>query len=382
MSTVAKRAVEHAGVRVVEVRRTEDLAAHREAWRRLAATAGYGEWFAGPEWMEPLFRVYFSHETVAVQFVYRNDELVGVVPFVTRTSGTSGCARSHDTPTNSHVRRIGLLASIQPAELLAILLPDMLRTRSVSCLGMRQLVVGGEAEQALRQATQQTGLVAFSTEETSSAIVSFENGWEAYVASRTPQQLSNLKKRRKLDKAGRWHIATYSTPQALPVGWDALLAIETGSWKHANGTSIANEPGANDFYLSVAQQAAKSGMLELSVLWIDDQPVAHAFCVRHRDTLYLLKNSYKDTFRQLAPGWLLVWEVMQRSAVNGCTRFDLLGDLMPWKLDVATQIVAHRSHLVFAPSQIRCQLCRLTENVIKPAARRLGVRRRRRTPVE
>lgn len=379
----------HETLQVVTCQNKEAVEAHLGAWRLLSASASsgcaQGEWFAGPNWLLPLLEVYFAERAWQLHFVYAGAQLAAVVPFVDGASGDGPCNAGATLPVNSHVRRIGVLSLLPYEQILAAVMPHTMRHTSQlkngqgrrRCLAIRQIGDDDPLRAAVFEASSQLGWKINTFEETRSAVVDIAEGWDSYVASRTGEQLHPLRRRKKMDKAGGWVFHQANRVYGFEESWRRLLEIERSSWKHGEGTSIANEPGANAFYSSVARACAAEGQLRLHLLEHDGKAVAHTFGVVTGTTYYLLKHSYDNAHRSLSPGFQLMWHVMQESVAEGCTRIDFLGDAMSWKVALATSLPRYQSHMLFPASNLRCQACRFTQQVIKPAARQLGLGRMR-----
>lgn len=377
--------MDHEALQVVTCWNREAVEAHLDAWKLLSARASsggvQGEWFAGPNWLLPLLETYFPARSWQLHFVYAGAQLAAVVPFLAGESSDGPCNAGATLPVNSHVRRIGVLSLLPYERLLSAVLPHIMRHAIQlsngrprrRCLAFRQIGVDDPLRAALFGAAAQLGWKINTFEETRSAVVDMSEGWDAYVASRTGEQLHPLRRRKKMDKAGGWVFHRADRMFGFDESWRRLLEVERASWKHGEGTSIANEPGANAFYSSVARACAAEGQLRVHLLEHDGKPVAHTFGVVAGATYYLLKHSYDNAHRSLSPGFQLMWHVMQESVTEGCTRIDFLGDAMSWKVALATSLPRYQSHMLFPASNLRCQACRITQQVIKPAARRMGL---------
>ena len=351
-------------------RRSLDTAAVDD-WTNACRTASNGEWFAGPQWILPLIDTYFPAHRLALQFVYCGPALVGVVPLIAESNGRRDVL---GFPVNSHVRRIGAISELPLDKLFDILLPDLKRRGRAYEVAFRQLPVGSNLHDAVISSCRRSALGFFSREESRSAVADISRGWEHYVGGLAGRHLHNLRKLRKMEKSKAWSTRMFSSSDSFEDGWTALLEIERHSWKHASGTSIANEPGAAAFYSSVASSCARDGMLRLHVSYHEERPVAHTLGVVHGGTYYLLKHSYDESFKQWSPGLLLVWQVMQQCAAGGLHSFDFLGDVMSWKADFATASPAYVSITAFSSLNMRGQWNRLAETHLKPTARRLGAK--------
>lgn len=350
-----------------------------DAWSHLAESAEFGEWFAGPQWIVPLLATYFSDRRHSIYFVYERSRLVGVVPFVGSARNVGACSAKLALPVNAHVRRIGMLCAYSPALVLAAVLQHVRATRGLgrSCVGLLQVPVGDWFDRSIRECAIVTGLSRHSISETRSAIIELPNGWDAYVATRTGEQLHTLRKQRKLKGKGldTWELSTVGEKVTLPEAWGSILHVEERSWKHETGTSLVNDPGASSFYGMVAESHAMNGRLRIDLLRRNDVAVAHCLGVVYGQTYYLLKHSFDEAHRGISPGFQLLWYALGKRADEGCTRLDLLGDEMSWKRALATSLPEYVSHRLFEPTALMCQLCRFTDDVLKPAARKMGVKR-------
>ncbi len=347
------------------------LAAHQSPWATLAAAAPHGEWWAGPDWILSWLGAFGAPYTPAVYFVYSRGTLCGAVPLL-RSTRTSWGAPRWTFPRNAHVRRIGWLSSIDPAEMLTAVLRHCRREARWSALAMPQIPDDPSWTQPLVAASTAAGLQMHRVGETPSAIASVPHGWEAYVETRDGKFLRALRRHdRRLDAGDGWRIHQYDDTEALVTGWQNLLTIERNSWKHANGTSIANEPGTAPLYEAVARAFAVRSALRLWILFQGDVPVAHALGVVDRQCFFLLKNSFDESYRSQSPGSVLVWRAMRAAVEQGARRIDFLGDATDWKRPLATETPTYSSYTLFPALHAREQWHALLERAVKPPVRRL-----------
>lgn len=348
--------------------RQEELAPHLPAWQALAQDAAFGEWWAGPNWILPWMDAFGADISLAVHFVYDGPRLRGVVPFIAASRNGTDVARL-TLPVNSHVRRVGWLAD-EPVSVLSAVLKDLRHRYPTAAIALPQIPRLGPWADAVRRATTMAGLQAWTTPQTSSAVASFTDGWPAYVRGRDSKLLRNLRRHwKRLDPADGWRVALCRDLTDLPAQWDAVLSIESRSWKHANGSSIETEPGAANLYGHVAQRFAQQRALRLWVLYQHDVPVAHALAVVDRGVFYLLKNSYDEQFRSWSPGMALVWHAMENAASEGIQRTDFLGDAADWKRPLSTDLPEYESWLLFPAWHLRAQGLRFIDQVLKPPVR-------------
>jgi CelD/BcsL family acetyltransferase involved in cellulose biosynthesis len=243
-----------------------------------------------------------------------------------------------------------------------------------SCVSLQNLVSSGDFDNVVKEAAAAVGLQSFDVSQSRSAVASWPGGWDDYLRTRDGKFLRNLRsRRRKLDQAG-FSVHLLRTPEEFAEAWPTVLDIETSCWKHARQSSMANEKGTAAFYEEVGQRLARTNALRLYLLKHEDTAVAHAFGAAQNQAFFLLKNSYDDAYKSWSPGVSLVWQSMQDAAEAGCAVYDFLGDATDWKRDFCTSEPAYLSRRLFATAALRCQLCRLREETLKPLARRLRLK--------
>jgi CelD/BcsL family acetyltransferase involved in cellulose biosynthesis len=351
-----------------------ELTALEPAWSQLEAQAVTGEWFAGPRYLLPLLQTYFAEHTLAICCVYDGEELVGLLPLVHEIHRDAiGCRPTVGFPMHAHVRRIGLLASKYPLDVMIAVIRH-LRNAGHSCLTLQNIEHSSEFDRITREAGTALGWQWFDMAGSQSAVARWPDGWQAYLRSRDSKLLRNLRSRqRKLDQAG-FAVEVVRTPDEFDEAWPVVLDVETRCWKHPRQTSIANEPGTADLYENVGRQLALDGALRLYVLRQNGVAVAHAFGAVRNRSFFLLKNSFDEAFKSWSPGVLLVWQSIQDAADESCVAYDFLGDAAEWKREFCTVEPAYLSRRLFTASALRCQTCRLREETLKPIARRLGLK--------
>jgi CelD/BcsL family acetyltransferase involved in cellulose biosynthesis len=353
----------------------DDVDQHIEAWEALAATATAGDWMASPQWIIPWMDSYAAPQSWHLVFAYAGDDLVAAFPLV-HDRGSSGAAGAIHFPVNTQVRRVGMLSTQPCHQTLAAALPSLLQASANRRVTFERVPLDGEFDQALSSAISQHQLATYAIDEQASAVAGFPNGWNAYLDTRDGKVLRNLRsRRRKIDADDRWRFRTVTAAADLDEYWKGVMEIEAKSWKHVNASSLDREPVASGFYRTVLGEAARTGQLRAYSLEYDEQPVAYAAGVLARGQYYLLKNSYDEAFRAWSPGLALVWFSMEDVATIGALRYDFLGDALPWKRDLATDLPEYVTRTVFSRGNWAGQLHRFIEHGLKPALRGAGITR-------
>lgn len=214
-----------------------------------------------------------------------------------------------------------------------------------------------EADSALAVALQAeakrlSARVLYSAGERSPWLTT-EQSWSQFLASKGRDFRYGLQRKRKqLAAAGKIDIEWYTGGewQAL---WQAMQAIESHSWKRADGSAITSRPEEMAYYTALLPWLAGSGRLCGTVLSINANPAAYSLCYRAGSEGQLklgqLKTSFDDRYRAFSPGGPLLEAVIRHAFESGYSEFDFHGPAMPHKLRWSKRVRAFRNYYLYGP---------------------------------
>jgi CelD/BcsL family acetyltransferase involved in cellulose biosynthesis len=140
--------------------------------------------------------------------------------------------------------------------------------------------------------------------------------------------------RRRFERQGRrlaelgTVVATNATlREPVTAGFKAFMDIETQSWKRAEGETIASDPALVAFYDDVVRTFSAAGMAEVTVLYLNEEPIAAALNLATRTRLVTLKSSFDQRLAKLSPGSQLFLHVTARAFNGGFQELDFYGKM-------------------------------------------------------
>lgn len=164
---------------------------------------------------------------------------------------------------------------------------------------------------------------------------------------------ANLRRfQRRAESRGPLRYERLDTPAATAGALDHFLAVEADGWKGRAGTAIAvtGSAGVRGFYADLAAQAAPAGGCRIHLLHLGDEVIAAHFAMVTGRTVHLLKIGYREAHADLAPGMLLLRDVLDDVAGDpGLDRVSLVTD-PPWAHLWAPQRAPVRQYRLFHPS--------------------------------
>jgi CelD/BcsL family acetyltransferase involved in cellulose biosynthesis len=284
------------------------------AWDALVDRAGTGP-FSRPGWFEAWWQA-FGSGRLEIASLTRDGELAAVLPLCRRL----GTRRSL---TNWHTPEFAVPAvdAIARAELLGGLVE-----RARVPLLLTLLTAGEPDAQALEDAAGAAGAAVLAHTVEHSPYVPIEGEWEDYLQSLPRRMRSELRRRRRrLEERGTLELEIATGDAGLAELLDEGFAVETSGWKARTGTAIVSRPDTLAFYTGVARWAAARGILRLAFLRLDGRPLAFHFTIEDRGVAYQLKGGYDPDWRELAPGVLLIHDMLAWAFGRGLHTYEFLG---------------------------------------------------------
>ena len=128
------------------------------------------------------------------------------------------------------------------------------------------------------------------------------------------------------------------TPERVEELLTLCFAIEASGWKGRAAKPVCDTPAAMAFYLEQGRQLAARGQLRVTLLRLEDQPIAFEYGWEAKGVYCSAKVGYDERFAELSPGQLLRALLMEQfhddSNVHG---FDFFGPASPATSKWATE---------------------------------------------
>ncbi|MGH9367535.1 MAG: GNAT family N-acetyltransferase [Thermoanaerobaculia bacterium] len=353
---------------VEEVRRAADLPRYREQWQDLLARSEGALLFQTCEWMTSWLEYYWRDRPLAFLFLRREGRLVGLAPLLEDEEGRFSCAGSIVLPADGDFAIRGdLLSAGDGAANLDTVFRYLRATRGSVRLTLMHLEEESPLLRGLPEVASRHRLRTFRREAWTSPRVRFHGDWEAYLRSRSSHLRTELRRKsRKLEAAGAAACVAATTPEQVERALDDMMAVDRHSYKQSAGSSLSFRPVEAGFLRALACRCAGAGWTRLYFLYLDSKPVAYVYGFAFRNEYYAFHTGFDEAYRALSPGTVLFGRVLRDCCERGMDAFDFLGGQERWKSQITTERRSHANVCVFSQDQIRCQLCKAYQGVVKP----------------
>ncbi|HOP77469.1 MAG TPA: hypothetical protein PLD05_08245, partial [Thermogutta sp.] len=183
---------------VTEIKTFDELVGHRLVWRKLWGETPNASFFQSYEWFETYWQHFGKEQTLRVLVVHSCDEVIGLLPLVVRTERTRvGPVRVLTYPLHDWGSFYSPIGKNPTATLLAGLRYVKESSRDWDILDLRWVDRFGQDRMRTPTAMRQVGFEPSEQVWMQSAIVSIDESWESYWASRTSKFRNNIRRAEK-----------------------------------------------------------------------------------------------------------------------------------------------------------------------------------------
>jgi CelD/BcsL family acetyltransferase involved in cellulose biosynthesis len=296
------------------------FAANRDDWERLRSADPEATFFHTPRFLE-LYWQEFGEGTPLVAIVTQGGEPIGLCPFEVRdrllsflggfevTDYMGPVGRPEDRPRIAKELMAGLAAR-----------DDWNRA------DLEGLPEEGSWLGALAEAAETAGLAAEIADDDVAPILDLPADWDAYLAGLKPKQRHEIRrKERRLRERFSEVRLTRSSVETFDADLDLFVEMHRSS-EGPKGRFM--EEGMEPFFRQLGRELLPEGLFALIFLEGDGEKLAGVVAFRFEEELLLYNSAFDSAHRAMAPGMVLVSEIVKEATGEGCARLDMLkGDL-------------------------------------------------------
>jgi CelD/BcsL family acetyltransferase involved in cellulose biosynthesis len=170
-------------------------------------------------------------------------------------------------------------------------------------------------------------------------VIELPDSWTAYRSTLSPRQKRHITQQSKeIRKAGgaclvRLGLNPGDDTPALSALIEDALAISRKSWQGnaSFGTAISDDSVA-DFVRAVSHRLAHRGALDISVLYLNGEPISFVWGAARWPLTTISKLGFDPAYRKLSPGAVHIAMLIQDSVKRGGTAIDFGHEFPEYKL--------------------------------------------------
>ena len=332
--SLASRKRPASDLRVETITDTEAFLALEPIWDDLVERARIQHPFLTHAWVRSFWEAFGKGKELRILAAYSGQTCIGLAPLMMRrTFKYAMPLRQLELNGNKHTPRSDFIIASRDQQAYCAIWGELARQGAGwDVVVLPQLAADSETLEEMKGLAKERSLLTGVWTSSASPRLQLRGSWESYFQSRPAKHRSNLRNRLgRLQRLGPVETEEITGADQLASALDEGLRIEAAAWKGKNGTAIASRPESRLFYERFAERAAQRGWLRLQFLKVGGKRIAFNYCLRFRDTLYIIKQGYDPAYAAYSPFNLLCMFMLQDAFRRGMSAVDFLGCEEPWK---------------------------------------------------
>jgi len=312
------------------LRSSEALEAVGDDWDGLVRAMPRPSPFLLHGWLSEWWRHYGAGARLTLVTARRHGRLVGAAPIMVRRRGAARVARflgGHESALADLLLAEGEDASTGQAII------EQLREEPFDYVDLFGLPAGSAFARA---GGERLPLV----ERVAAPVLLMPDGFEAAYDARTTSKKRNLHRRRlrQLGELGRVEFTVGRTRAELEPLLEQAFALHDLRRRGRPDGSTFGTPRGKDFHRAAVRRLGDDGVLRLTLLRIDDRPVAFDYVFVVDDVLYLHGLGFDPALARFSPGLATTLETLRGASAEGITRVEFLGGNERYKLELSDRL--------------------------------------------
>ena len=354
---------------ILEINSIEQLGSIRKSWDRLFGQTRQASFFQTYDWFEIYWHHFGESKQMRVLVVLFNEKPIGIVPLVIQQESTrAGKVRTLTYPLSDWGSYYGPLGP-NPTVTLRIAMRHLAETpRDWDLIDLRWVDREGLDHDRTEQAMSSAGLQPHCQPWNQTAIVEMDGSWNSYWMNLPKKWRGSVRRsKRLLAERGDVRFVRYR-PQGLAFGqgdprwdlYDQSVAIARRSWQGSSltGTTLC-DPSVYGFLRETHAAAARLGMLDMNLIYIDDRPVAFNYNYHHDKMVYGLRTGFDPELAQAGPGKAILAHLIEDGYARGDRYFDIGVGMSHYKLYWANSFPISYRYTYFSPESLKTRVLRL-----------------------
>lgn len=365
---------------VEEINDIENLVRRSDEWRTLLDQTAGASFFHSLDWLEVFWRHYGGDRKLRVLYVSRAGRPIGILPLVVqRERRKVGTVRILTYPLNDWGSFYSPLGP-EPGDTLLAGLAHVFRTkRDWDLVELRWLQRGSLLATFTERAMRQGGCRAYERVRDQTSLIHLPPTWDAYLSGLSKTFSENHRRhQRRLKSEGEVSYVTYR-PRGAACGeadprWDlyeTCEAIARRSWQGSShdGTTLSHE-SVRPFLRDAHVAAARTGGLDMHVMYLSGQPLAFAYNYCWRGSIFGVRVGYDAGLSKSGVGNHLTLHSVKHAIEQGDKLYDMGPGSLGYKQNFASEVVDIVQFTHYYPLAVRAQALRLNHCIeqLWPAA--------------
>jgi len=161
--------------------------------------------------------------------------------------------------------------------------------------------------------SQLTDIASYQKNSHEPCYLDFKDGYDAFLEQYSTKFKRNLRRlTKKATAEGELKLECVTEADQLQGAFTEFLDSEDSGWKGQAGSSVKKLEQLQKYYRHFIETYGRTGECQINLLKLDKEVIASQFCLKSKNTLYLLKIGFSDKHAEFSPGQLLIEQLVKK----------------------------------------------------------------------
>ena len=312
-------------VTVSEITEKQELYRIEDQWQALVDSGTDRSPYITPSFLLPWLGLLGKEYSLRFLAAWDGDRLTGLLPLVSRKIQFPGISFTVlSFPMHGSTPPLDIIGGRTHSDVLDAFIRHLARDPGWDMLWFHNVPAESSTIPNLEKITAELHLGFENKKALSTFYVPIKNSWQDYFASLSKKMRSNM--RRNLRNCEQWGQPGFlqSPSETLDVDSAMKMAFQVieKSWKASDSD---DHHKYRQFFISLARSLAKSDLLSMRFLLINEKPIAYLFEIKYKNRLFPFHSAYDADYQRVSPGQLLLGEATRACHEDSLERIDFYG---------------------------------------------------------
>ncbi len=289
----------------------------RDEWNALLSRSENDTLYLRHEWLSNWYKANGEKSELLVVLVRNNGELTGAAPMIAKKNKRFGLPVKEVTFINDTNWTMGDFILAGKKEQVCKKILDSLLSLERDVISLCGMPEGSESLKIITRGLEEKKIKHIVTNSSSHPFLKADTPWDAFYKSRSVRFKKSIRnKLNRIKKAGEVEVRRYATAREVTEMLPVIFDIGLKGWKHKINNAISSTEESKAFYTSLCAAMGPLGLINIWVLYLDGNPVAFEYHVRHGNKIYGLVADFMEEHRDLSPGSVLDYHIMEHIFKN------------------------------------------------------------------
>jgi CelD/BcsL family acetyltransferase involved in cellulose biosynthesis len=319
-------------LRIEEISSYEEFRGIENAWRDLISKAGIDNPYLTYDWIEPYVKNCCNGKKLMILMVFDGGVLAGIAPLMVRKYSFMGITvRSVCFIGTGESDTIDFIIDASKEKYILSIMDYLMNiNKDWDFLDFQEIPEHSGTVETIEKWLSMQKLKYVSSFRDKIFFVNLKSDVDSLLNKFSRRLHVKMKKSNKKIK-GNLEFRRYAPNELKENLFSDIQFIAKHSWKAEEQKSIFLQEKVKNFHREFFLSSAKSGYLDVSILKLDNIPIAHIYNILSNNILHNYCIDFNARYSPISPGTMLMLWVIKDSVLRGLKEIDFGRGEEEWK---------------------------------------------------